>query len=149
MRTELTLRRKSTLTVDYHTQLAAAVKDHYQTTMAHQKDHLKQIDADMTMAMNHIAPNESTTILKTVTDSVIETRDEIIARRQASHQRRLASIRNLKRRRQDGNGGRRGGDTISPAKPRTPRSHSLMPRHHRDIDWDETRHEKYLHKVIL
>ena len=132
------------LTMDYHTHLATAVKDHYQTTMTQLKEDLTKIDVDMTTAMEHIAPNESNTILKTVTDSVVETRDELTARRRASHQRRLASIRNLKRRRQDGDGGGRDGDTAGPAKRRAPRSHSPLRRHSKD--WDETWREKHLHK---
>ena len=86
--------------------------------------------------MEHIAPNESTTMLKRVTDSVVETRDELKARRHASHQRRSASIRNLKRRRQDGGCGRRGGGTVGDKL--TPPSYSQMPKHHRDTNWGET-----------
>ena len=137
-------------TTEYHMKLATLLREHYNQTSTTLKEDLEKIDTELQTNMSLIDPEQTTDLLQTVTESVVQTNEDLKVQRQASQKRRQNTLRNLKRNRPDNwEDDRHGGNITSSAKRLNTIRHTLSgpskrPTEKRTVD-GEPRSEKFSH----
>ena len=75
-------------TTEYHMKLATLLREHYNQTSTTLKEDVEKIDTELQTNMSLIDPEQTTDLLQTVTESVVQTNEDLKVQRQASQKKK-------------------------------------------------------------